>query len=159
MGFDSDLDGDVSFDLETDSDSSFTVFNLQNLSAFLMMFGLSGLSLLEGAGLSHLFAVGGAVVIGLISVRAIVFILTQFNKLQSSGTIDNSSAVGTRGTVYLSIKPGEVGQVQISIQNRFRIMDATSMENEELVTGQPIEVVDIMNGRTLIVKQIHQGDR
>lgn len=159
MGVDGigDGDGDMDFDGGDfdggDSHHAFSFFSLHNLTAFFMMFGLSGMAympLLEGfAWLS----IVGATLTGIIAVRIIFMITKGMYALQSSGTLNNEDATGSKGTVYLHIKPDEPGKVQISLQNRFRIMNAVSGDGADLAEGTRVRVTGVSDGTTLVVVQ------
>ncbi|NJM15463.1 MAG: hypothetical protein HC896_08890 [Bacteroidales bacterium] len=83
-------------------------------------------------------------------MAAVVYYL---GKLDEDGTLNMKNAIGKIGTVYLKI-PRErsgMGQVQVNIQG-FRTLDAITDEPEDLATGKVIEIVDIINNETLLVK-------
>src|SRR3970040_851782 len=63
---DTDGDGDV-FDGDGDSDFSFKLLSLQGLTAFFMMFGLSGLAFVS-SGLASIWSTLGGAAVGLFSV-------------------------------------------------------------------------------------------
>lgn len=76
------------------------------------------------------------------------------SRMEQSGTINMANAVGCKGNVYLKI-PGEKqgeGKVQISIQGAIREFDALTA-GEELETGAPIRVVEVINDNTLLVER------
>lgn len=157
VGGHSDVDTEIDVGhadvIHTDSDVSFKLLTMQGLTAFFMMFGLVGFVLLRESRLSNTLAITGALIAGLASVWLIGKIFSSFKKLQASGTMDNTSAFGEEGTVYLTIHAGGTGKVQVSVKGRLREFDAVSNINEDIKTGSRIRVIDI-NGRTLVVEKI-----
>lgn len=138
-----------------DADVSFKLLSLQGLTSFFMMFGLVGFALLRGSRMSEAIALIGAVAAGMASVWMIGKIFSVFRGLQSSGTMDNLSALGAKGTVYLTI-PGEgQGKVQITVKGRLREFTAVAGQKEEIKTGTPVHVVQV-NGNILVVEK-YQG--
>ena len=77
------------------------------------------------------------------------------SKMEQSGNIETSSALGCKGNVYLTI-PGQrsgEGKVQITVQGAIREFDAMT-EAETLPNGCPIQVVEILNENMLLVAKI-----
>jgi len=157
VGGNSDVDTDIDVGhadvVHADADVSFRLLTLQGLTAFFMMFGLVGFVLLRENMFGNALAIAGALIAGLASVWLIGKIFSSFKKLQSSGTLDNASAVGEEGTVYLTIHAGGTGKVQVSVKGRLREFDAVSNMNKDIKTGSRIRVIDI-NGRILVVEKI-----
>ncbi|OGW41818.1 MAG: hypothetical protein A2010_06480 [Nitrospirae bacterium GWD2_57_9] len=136
-----------------DADVSFKLLTLQGLTAFFMMFGLVGFALLRENRTGNGVALIGAVAAGLASVWIIGKIFSAVKRLQSSGTMDNAAAVGAQGTVYLTIRSGGTGKVQITMKGRLREFDAVSGKGDELRTGERIRVAAV-NGSTVVVEKI-----
>jgi membrane protein implicated in regulation of membrane protease activity len=95
----------------------------------------------------------GAVAAGLASVWLIGRIFGFAGRLQSSGTLKTAAAVGSSGTVYLTIPAGGTGRVTINFQGRLREFDAAAVEKVEIATGTPIRVVRV-DASILIVEKI-----
>jgi membrane protein implicated in regulation of membrane protease activity len=136
-----------------DADVSFKLLTLQGLTAFFMMFGLVGFALLRENKAGNGVALIGALAAGVGTVWIIGRIFGAVKKLQSSGTIDNASAVGEQGSVYLTIHARGTGKVQVTIKGRLREMDAVSTTGEEISTGERIKV-SAVNGSTLVVEKM-----
>lgn len=150
-----DLDGDAP-DGEIsagDTDVSFKFMSLHGVTVFLLMFGVIGRALLLDSGTSEGVALAGATIGGLISVWGIAQIYLIMRRLQSSGNLNISNAVGSEGTVYLTIPADGSGQVQVSYQGQMHIDDAYSEAGVELATGERIEVVSVRGGNTLVVRK------
>ncbi|MDR2861966.1 MAG: NfeD family protein [Syntrophobacterales bacterium] len=142
-------DADIDVDVHADSDAGFQLLSLYGLSSFFMMFGLVGLALYKQ---SQLFSVIGAVAAGLISVWLIGKIFKAATRLQSSGTLQISDAIGCVGTVYLTIPEGGTGRVTVNIRNHLREFDAIGIHGRKIATGALIRVVEA-NGTTLLVEE------
>lgn len=136
-----------------DADISFKLLTVQGLTAFFMMFGLVGFALLRENRAGNGVALIGAVAAGLGSVWIIGRIFSAVKRLQSSGTMDNSRAVGEQGTVYLTIRSGGTGKVQVTMKGRLREFDAVSGQGTEIKTGERVRV-SAVNGSTVTVEKI-----
>jgi hypothetical protein len=154
-GLDSALDAggaDVSGD-HADADASFKLLSLQGLTSFFMMFGLVGLALLR-ANLHVLITIIGGMFAGLVTVAVTGLIFTQMKRLQTEGTIKIQNAIGSDGTVYLTIPKNGTGQVQIIAQGSLKIFDAVSANKKQIATGEKVHVTGVASGNTLIVEKI-----
>jgi hypothetical protein len=73
-------------------------------------------------------------------------------RLQSSGTVSLFAAVGSEGSVYLTVgKDG--GRVQINFANRLREFEAVSADGTPIPTGTPIRVQSVA-ANTLVVAPV-----
>ena len=152
-----DLDGNGIPDiLETDAlpvkyKNRFIEFSLQNISAFLMMFGLIGLAMMKSSGFGPVPAVIAGFVGGVLLAWIITKVTRSLMHLQWSGNIQITSSIGKIGTVYLTIPANGTGQVQVEISGRLETRDAVSADNEEIKSGTEIQVVSIKEGNILAV--------
>jgi membrane protein implicated in regulation of membrane protease activity len=137
----------------TDSDVSFKALSFQGLTAFFMMFGLVGWAMIRESRYSAPFSALAAAAAGVGTVWLLKFLFESAGKLQSSGTLNMANAIGREGTVYLTIRPGQVGKVQIAIQNALETLDATTEQTEEIKTGQRVKVVKL-SARLLVVEKV-----
>jgi membrane protein implicated in regulation of membrane protease activity len=140
-------------DSRSDTDAGTRLLSIQGVAAFLMMFGLVGLAMTREAELAPPFAVSIALVAGFGAMWALAKVFTAMLGLQSSGTLDLERAVGQDGVVYLTVKPGSGGQVQVSIQGRLGIYDAQTNGSAELATGRPVRVVAV-RANNLVVEAL-----
>ncbi|MBY0400174.1 NfeD family protein [Myxococcota bacterium] len=140
-------------DSRSDTDAGTRLLSIQGVAAFLMMFGLVGLAMTREAGLAPPFAVSIALVAGLAAMWVLAKVFGAMMGLQSSGTLDLAHAIGQEGVVYLTIKPGSGGQVQISLQGRLGIYDAQTNQAGELATGRAIRVVAV-RANSLVVEAL-----
>lgn len=141
-----DIGGDVfGADIGLDTDLSFKALTFQGISAFTMMFGLIGLAIVRSTD-NTAFAIVGGTISGGLSMWVIGKLFEGFMMLQVEGNLSLDEAVGSRGTVYMRISQGGTGQVQVTIQDQLRTLDAISEDGEEIKTGSYIEVVGVIAG-------------
>lgn len=136
-------------DLHLDSDAGFQALTIQGISSFLTMFGAVGYVLLHGGAVGTLLALVGAVGAGVFSMWIIHKIFRGMLRLQSSGTVSLFAAVGSEGTVYLTVSK-DGGRVQINFANRLREFEAISADGSTIPTGTPIRVQSV-TANTLVV--------
>ena len=89
---------------------------------------------------------------GLGAAVAVAAIVKTFGRLERDGTMSLGTAVGTTGTVYLSI-PGQrsgVGKVHLTVQNRLVECPAVTSD-EPLPTGASVLVIDLEGRDTVVV--------
>jgi len=134
-------------------DQGFKLLSYQGLVAFFMLFGLVGLAMSRGSGLGGAISVLGATAAGLLGMLLVAKIFRLFLGMQSSGTISLQNAVGRTGRVYLRIRAGAKGQVEVAFQGRLRVCDARSADRTEIPYDAQVEVTGI-EGSTLIVKPL-----
>lgn len=161
---DIDLDGDgVPDDVDTDGDgipdaghsglfAGLKLFTLRGIVAFLAVCGWGGLWLLR-MGMHPIFAVFLAIAMGFWAMLLMALFLRVALKLQDDGTLDFRNALGTAGTVYLTIparRAGE-GKVHVVVQDQLRELEAVTDEEAPIPTGSEIVVVGLSGGNTLVV--------
>jgi membrane protein implicated in regulation of membrane protease activity len=132
------------------TDWAFKIFTIQSLSAFLTLFGLVGLALYPPLGTA--VSLGGGIVAGVIAMQATERLVAAMLRLQSSGSLSLSDAVGAEGTVYLTIDPTSGGKVLVTVAHRLREYEAVSTAGERLETGVPVRVVNVA-GSALVVER------
>jgi len=138
--------------VHVDSDDGFQALTIQGISSFFAMFGVVGYTLYHNASLGMVLALSGAVAAGVASVWIIHKIFRSMMRLQSSGTVSLFAAVGSEGSVYLTVgKDG--GRVQINFANRLREFEAVSADGSTLPTGTAIRVQSVA-ANTLVVAPV-----
>jgi len=153
-GADIDTDIDTGIDAQhVDSDIGFKVLSMHSLTSFFMMFGLVGLALYRQNRAGMFLSTLGASIAGLVSVWVIGRIFASVVRLQSSGNLATASAIGSTGTVYLSIPEGGTGRVSINFRGRLREFDASAVDAEAIATGTPIRVVRV-DASVLVVEKL-----
>ena len=142
-------DGDTG---HVSSEHGFQILTIQGISSFFAMFGVVGYTLYHNASLGMIIALIGAVISGLLAVWIIQRIFMGMLHLQSSGTLPLSEAVGSEGSVYLTVgKDG--GRVQINFANRLREFEAVSADGAPIPTGTAIRVQSVA-ANTLVVAPV-----
>lgn len=154
-GFDGDFSTDFN-DLSTlETDPGMNLYTFRNLVNFLLGFGWTAILLHDRLPLGWLMVL--AVLVGLALVAVVMYLFKWLNGMQQSGNIDVfKSGVGCQGRVYLTIpaeRKGE-GQVQITINGSVREYNAVT-DGDEIKTGTPIKVVEVLNSNTLAVEELH----
>jgi len=144
--------GDVDATVEGDAGIGFQFITLKNLVAFFTIFAWAGLASVA-SGLSTGLAIVISTVSGLVMMTIMATLIYFMGKLSDDGTLKLSNARGKIGSVYLTIPPKRsgFGKVQINVQG-MQTLDAMTDHPEEIETGAVVEVVDIFNNETLIVK-------
>jgi membrane protein implicated in regulation of membrane protease activity len=127
----------------TDSDVGFTILSLHGLSTFLMMFGLVGLALYRQNEASFALALAGSTLAGLAAVWLIGKLFQGAARLQSSGNLPTRAALGSTGTVYLTIPENGTGRVNINLRGHLREFDAVAEDGAKIPTGTAIKVVQV----------------
>jgi membrane protein implicated in regulation of membrane protease activity len=135
-----------------DSDLSFKALSLQGITAFFMMFGLVGWAVLRQGDYAAWIPILCGAAAGLATVWVMKKIFQFAGSLQSSGTMNLANAVGQEGTVYLTIRPGKSGKVQVTFQDRLSVLEAVAEGSEEIKTGQSIRVVRVSAGKLVVEK-------
>lgn len=157
IGMDSDggldvPDGGMSADTDAGT-FPFQLFTFRNFINFFLGFGWTAITL---AGNAHpVLVVIVSILVGVSLVAAVMYIFYLMSRMEQSGNIETSSAVGCRGSVYLTI-PGErqgEGKVQINIQGAVREFDAMT-NGDTLPNGCPIEVTQVLNENMLLVTAV-----
>jgi membrane protein implicated in regulation of membrane protease activity len=157
IGGDTDTDGGLAGDLDTehvDSDVGFRLLSMHGLSAFFMMFGLVGLAFYRQSQAGVIISIVGALTAGIAAVWVIGKLFQGATRLQSSGTLKTVDAVGSTGTVYLTIPAKGTGMISLNFRNRLREFDATEKNGAEVATGTPVRVVAV-KANILVVEIIN----
>jgi len=143
-------DGDS--DAHASSEHGFQILTIHGISSFFAMFGVVGYTLYHNASLGMLIALAGAIVAGVAAVWIIQRIFMGMLRLQSSGTVGLAEAVGSEGSVYLTVSK-DGGRVQINFANRLREFEAVSADGTAIPTGTAIRVQSV-SANTLVVAPI-----
>jgi hypothetical protein len=124
------------------TEDAFKIFSFYSISAFLMMFGWSGL-----AGMHQLeLGVGLSTVLGLVVGAVVMWLTARFfgamKKLTSTGAqFKIEELPGLRGSVYQRIPGGEgKGVIQVTVQGMTREVEAISETGVALESFTPVEV-------------------
>jgi membrane protein implicated in regulation of membrane protease activity len=154
--FGADMDGDLDIDAEIDGDTGigFQFVSLKNLVAFFTLFGWVGIACIQGD-----LGKGMTIILSTLSGLAMMTLMATIyyysSKLNYSGTLVLSNAVGLLGEAYMPIpaKKGGHGKIHIKIQGALRELDALTDDEIDIDTGSIIEVIDITNQTLIVTKK------
>jgi hypothetical protein len=143
--------GDADVDVSS-HDSGYQFFTLRNLIAFFTMFGWTGLAAYK-AGINHFLVILIALVAGALLVFVMYLLMRQSSRLRHSGTLEMKNAINKIGETYLRIPASRsgIGKVQVQVQGRLMELEAMTDDGEDIATGRPIQVVNILNNQVLLV--------
>lgn len=161
MGLSGDIDVDFNGDGEVDMDggSSMTIFSVRNLVAFFTFFGWSGLWMLR-SGMSPVVTTFVSIVVGVIFVAISMGLFFMVSKMQRSGNLNLSNAVGKIGEVYIPIPANRkrTGKVLINFQGSLKELEALTDDETSITTGSQVEVVGILEPSRLLVTKSIKGE-
>jgi membrane protein implicated in regulation of membrane protease activity len=136
-------------------DGDLHLLSVQGILAFFMGFGWTGLLVLSLNGPQLVVATAAALVVGTVAMYLMARLMSALMKLQSSGNIDPRAAIGTEGTVYVTIpETGHgTGQVTLVINQKQRTYSAVSTAGE-LARNAKVRVIDVQGPNTLAVSPV-----
>ncbi|MBT3971779.1 MAG: hypothetical protein HOE92_06140 [Euryarchaeota archaeon] len=144
-------------DISLDTDLSFEMFSLQGISAAIMMFGLVGMYTIK-SNQPDVLAVFAGGIAAVASMYAMKIMMQSIYDLQTDGTMQITEAIGARGQVYSRVKPGETGEVQVTVSGGMRTLQARGKDKGALIpTGTFIRVVDVINS-ILIIEELKEEE-
>lgn len=131
------------------------LINIRTVMAFLSGFGWAG-GILVNRGYPVLPAIARAVVVGALFLLGTAILIRNLLKLQSSGNLDYSNAIGSIGTVYSTIPAAESGggQLEVLVQGRLITADARTQSSPALKPGTKARVVALVGQSTLVVEPL-----
>jgi membrane protein implicated in regulation of membrane protease activity len=133
----------------------FRFFTIRGIFAFLVIFGWVGVAMLAGnANIALTFIISA--VGGLAAMFLIALMFYGINRMQESGNINYSRALGKKAEVYLFIPPRRSGKgkIQIELQERLIEADAVTDDDRTIKTGAPVEVCGVQDGNVLVVRRM-----
>jgi len=153
------LGGDHEVGHGAESSWYFGMLTFRTLSAAFAFFGMAGMAGLN-AGLEPMPTLGLALLAGFSALFIVGWLMRLLLKLNIDGTIRIDRAMGSKGTVYLSIPAARAGtgKVQVSILNRTIEYKAITAHGT-LPAGAPIVVVGIINNDTVEVAPASEPER
>ena len=148
-----DLDVDAG-DADTGASGSGEALNLLSTRALAggaALFGAVGLAL-GWAGLHWILSLPIALGAGFLGALGTALLSREMMRLESSGSLRLSNAVGQPATVYLTINPGErAGRVMLELQGRTVELPAVTTGAAPIPAGAPVVVVGLQDGDTVEV--------
>jgi hypothetical protein len=131
------------------------IFSVKPLTGFFLGFGwIGGFSVERGA------PIWLAVVLGCLAggamMAVIVFMFRAILAMRSDGTARIEDAVGSVGTVYVSL-PGTKasgGQVTVNFRGRQETYSALQAGEKPIPSGEKVKVVALVDSRTVLVERL-----
>lgn len=154
-----DIDGDGIPDSDIDAsaalDDGLSLFSVRGILSMLCITGWLGVGLLETA-LPDWAAILISVAAGIATLVGIAFLMRGIYKLQSSGNIDISNAIGKVAQIYIPVPGGGAGsgKVTITLQEKFCEYPAITTSPDTLKTGYYVRVVAVSEGGVLVVEPL-----
>lgn len=144
---------DIAVDSDFHGDAS--LFSTRSITAFFLGFGSGGSIAYQHNG-NILFACAIGAVVGTFLLFLIYWLAKKLMSMQSDGTVDFKQAVGSTGTVYITIpaKRGSGGQAQIAFNNRHEVVDAVTDADIALPSGTAIRVKECLAHNLFLVESL-----
>ena len=138
-----------------DHGSGHGIITIRTVMAFMSGFGWTAAILLN-RGYAIGPAIARAVVVGALFLLGTAILIRNLLKLQSSGNLDYTNAIGTVGTVYSTIPGAEAGggQLELLMQGRLITADARTRSSPDLKPGTQARVVALIGQSTLLVEPL-----
>ena len=136
-------------------DSGLRIFTVRGMVAFFAVGGWAGLSALSLSG-SPSAAIITSLIAGTLALLLVAWFFKWAASLNENGTLQMDSAVGKVGEVYITVPPDMTGtgKVNVIIQGRLTEAEAMTECSRPLKYGEPVEVIGMAVGNTLMVKPI-----
>lgn len=130
------------------------MFTVRNFVNFLLGFGWGGVCLHDHIESTTLLTLA-ATAVGLLFVAMFVFVYKQMMKLEHSGNISiERDVIGKEADIYLIIRPGQCGKVQLSINGSVHEYEAVAKDaTAEYATGDRVRIVGRTGNSTLVVEK------
>ena len=158
--FDGHLDiphaGGSHLDVHHDAtDAAFKLFSINSLTGFFMMFGWIGLASLEQFKFGSSTSIFLALVAGGLSMLVISFIFKSALGLAShGGRFVIAELIGKTASVYEQIPASGTGVIQVVASGMTKEVNAVSESKREIASHRHVEVVRVVDGETVSVKEI-----
>ena len=132
----------------------FQLLTIRNVVAFLVVFGWTGLAMIN-ANASLPLTIIVSFVAGLVIMLVMAAMLLGLSRLQSSGNVDVSSAKGEQARVYLTVPAVRqgTGKLEVVVQGKKIDMDAVSDDPEPILTGTFVKIKDVINNQAIVERK------
>jgi len=149
-----DIDTDVELDLSTEISLEFGLFSVKSFLAFIAFFGWTGVIAI-GYGWSMPLVILASAGAGLVAMALVAYMLFQFQKLESSGTMRLEEAVLEEAKVYLAIPAAGqgIGQITLELNGGLRQLKAVT-KGDKIPTGAAVKVIDLLEENVLLVEPL-----
>lgn len=134
------------FNIEMDSDPSFSFLSLQSILAFLMGFGWMGYACLHEFKFSQITTLLCAIVIGLIFMFIMAFLMFSVKKLEKNVKKDLATSIGKTGKAYTNFDNNGYGKIEIEVSGQLSIIDAYNMTDTPIKSFETVEVIGQKDG-------------
>ncbi len=132
--------------------ASLKLLTIYSLAGFCMMFGWTGLTVLQHYPTHTVFAVVVALVVGFATMLIAAWSQRMIRQLASSGTrFRVAETVGMQATVYQRIVAGTGGKIQVLVDGMTRELVAFSQDGRVIETMTAVVIVKIIDDHTVIV--------
>jgi len=148
--------GDADFSGHGDHDSGIGLLTVRTVTAFFVGFGWTGVIMLNH-GYSIVIAIIAGTATGMVFLFTTWFLIHNLLRLQSGGgNVDYKNAIGTVGTVYVTIPAAEAGggQIELNIQGRLMMAEAYTKAASSLKPTSKARVVALIGESTLLVEPL-----
>ena len=144
------------FDLGGEDTGLSGAISIRGLTAFFFVFGWVGV-ILVNAGAPLYASVGGAGAAGTLAMVAAGIMWRKAASLESDGSLDYSTAVGSVGRVYLTVPgdPAQEGKIEVMVQGRLRTVSAIAEQGSDTAApGERVEVVGLIDPTTMLIRPL-----
>ena len=151
-GIDDVSDVDVINDEPLSGIGGLKILTIRGILAFISMGAWTAYILVNW--MHPLIASAFGIVVGAISAYLLALAFRATYKLESSGNLDYTNAIGQIGTVYIRVPKSKIGKgkITLTIQERYIEVDAMTEWDQDLMPKTIVEVIGIEDTTTLIVK-------
>jgi membrane protein implicated in regulation of membrane protease activity len=151
-GVDDVSDVDVINDEPLSGIGGLKILTIRGILAFISMGAWTAYLLVNW--MHPLIASAIGIVVGAISAYLLALAFKATYRLESSGNLDYTNAIGQIGTVYIRVPKSKIGKgkITLTIQERYIEVDAMTEWDQDLMPKTIVEVIGIEDTTTLIVK-------
>lgn len=161
--FDGDLDFEGDIDLgDLDAYNAESFASIGGLRIITIRGGLAFFSI--GSWMTYLFSEKVspflAILIGVVSgvIAAVLLAMTMkaILKLESSGNLNYKTAIGKTATVYIRVPKDANGKGKVIFNHQGKMIevDAMTHEKEDILNKTKVEIINLVDETTLVVKKI-----
>lgn len=139
-------------DVEHDQGVGFQFITLKGVTGFFTIFSWTGIAG-TNVGWSQTQTLIIASISGLLMMVLMASVIYLMLKMNASGTMIISEAVGKSGEVYLTVPPARssTGKIQILVGGLLRTLDAVTDDEQTIPTGKQARVSGVLNENVLII--------
>lgn len=163
---DTDVDTDAGVDVDeieahspeeaAETVTAFRLLSIRAILAFCTLFCWAGALYYEGHGLPMVILI--ALGWGLGGWLLMTVVINLMRRLAETGTARLSTCVGTRGSVYMDIPAGGLGQVRVKVSGAISMVGARAAGGEQLEAGTAIRVLRTLDHSTVEVEPIQSRE-